>query len=155
MGRSTKPESALPFWQWNRKGHLRSVWAHRVLWSVSTLALVTLSCSGPGSPDSLVSLQHIRDEWRLAQEKLSAPEWVGDRAWEVGLQTVSFREKRGRFYCEGTYCNGCYYSSGTILYNGYVPEVIRHEAGHAILHRLGDRRWRCYEHQADCVINPR
>ena len=51
-----------------------------------------------------------------------------------------------------------YYLDGRAVYGHYNPSraeihycvgverVVRHEAGHAILHRLHEDTWRCYQH---------
>jgi len=53
--------------------------------------------------------------------------------------------KPGSFYCNGVQANGCY-GAGLIKWNVKTPQVIRHEAGHAILHKLREKYWYCYEH---------
>lgn len=87
----------------------------------------------------------IGAEFRIAQVKV-ATEYDRPAAWSVDVMSFVWRPVDGSFMCNGVSANGCYSTRGTIEYNLHMPEVIRHESGHAILHRLHDSRWKCYEH---------
>ena len=99
----------------------------------------------PGSPsptESLDAIKHV--EWQIAQEKLSKLPWSVE-AYKVERWDVKWRESDGPFYCGNVWANGCHIE-GTIVWNIQTPTVIRHEAGHAILYKLKDPRYKEYEH---------
>ena len=86
----------------------------------------------------------LRHEWSIGQERASS-RVTG--AYSVQPEQFHFEAMPGPFDCGGILANGCYSSgTGKIRYNRRTPDVIKHEAGHAILNRLGHPDWRCYEH---------
>lgn len=87
----------------------------------------------------------MRTEWNLAQVNLGRLGVVG--ADRIHPEEFRWQAMQGPFTCGKTkLANGCYSpKSHRIQYNVQTPRVVRHEAGHAILHRL-DLEWRCYEH---------
>ena len=111
-----------------------------ILW-----VLLLSACALPGAPSPVYpydATKHI--EWRIAQEKLSRPPWEVD-AFSVERWQVEWKESPGSFYCGEILTDGCYWK-GVITWNVQISTVIRHEAGHAILHKLKDPRWEAYEH---------
>jgi hypothetical protein len=111
------------------------------------LILALTSCTMPGSPDPGYDELKAK-EWQIAQDKLTQPPWNESRAYDVSPWHVNWREHEGTFDCGGVEANGCYKTQGggTVIWNTLTPTVIRHEAGHAILHKLGRKDWKCYEH---------
>ena len=75
-------------------------------------------------------------------------------AQSARIEQFSFQAVEGPFDCgdvRGT--QGCFLTKGNIIRYGVGHEyVVRHEAKHAILHALGDSRWRCVEHT--CLGTP-
>jgi hypothetical protein len=88
----------------------------------------------------------IHAEWIIAQSRLTC---LGTHNVEkVTPEQFSWEEIPGQFDCGfQSYKNGCYSPTLRLIqWNTQTPTVIRHEAGHAILHALGNPWWRCYEH---------
>jgi hypothetical protein len=110
--------------------------------------LLWTGCSTLFAPSEIVLKDEwptILREWKIAQDKLyERGVW---RAHLVGAEAFTFRSKPGPFMCGDIWANGCYeYPSQVITWNRQKPHVIRHEAGHAILRRLGYSCSSCYEH---------
>jgi hypothetical protein len=126
--------------------------SHPLVLALFFLVGVTISCTNMTGPE--IVPDWIKTEWSVTQEQLSAPEWVGSRAWSVQPESTKFTSHPGPFMCNGTMANGCFSTKEGIEYNERKRQVVRHEAGHAILYRLGDPRWRCVGHTADCVNQP-
>lgn len=100
------------------------------------------SISGPS--DAYHSI--IEAEFAIAQEKVAREYTI--QAWAVSVGDFSWQRHNGPFMCGDELANGCFhYPSRTITWNVQTPQVIRHEAGHALLYALGYYdKWRCYEH---------
>lgn len=99
--------------------------------------LGALSCSVT-SPSRLPAAYEevIRSEWGIAQNLLDS---VGvSRTGLVPPEVCTWVPHDGPFKCgnrEG--CNGCFTPvTFVVRWNIHTPRVIRHEAGHAILHFL-------------------
>ena len=89
-------------------------------------------------------------EWAIGQATL-AP-WVGERAYTVWPSMFRWVEQPGAFYCGDVWSNGCFHhESRRIEWNVLTPTVVRHEAMHAILWKLGDSRYQCVEHTEECT----
>ncbi len=89
----------------------------------------------------------IRAEWHIAQHILT--DIVGDKAFTVFPDHFRWQEETEMFACGKDYpaVHGCYaYEQKLITWNINAPTVIRHEAQHAILHKLKDSRWRTFPH---------
>jgi hypothetical protein len=117
---------------------------------VITLLLITASCRTHLGPK--IDLDPvIISEWGAAQVILIEQNWQDyfqiDR---VKPQMFNFTEHAEPFHCNGQLANGCFSPPWDITYNKQTPQVIRHEAGHAILYRVRDYRWRCFEHKEKC-----
>lgn len=112
------------------------------------LLLATAGLAGCGLPTGPGEIpEWIRGEWVIAQGKVATvygrPEGRG-----IPPEQVRWEAIEGTLECGGVKANGCYDPGRReIRYNSLTPEVVRHEAGHAILHILGDPRWRGYEHE--------
>lgn len=107
-------------------------------------ALCLLRCEATTSPDAIPD--HVRAEWAIAQQRVEA-HYDEPRARFIHPEQFGWRVKSDLFWCGDILANGCFSTpSGTITYNRHVPEVIRHEAGHAILWKLNHPDWRCWEH---------
>ena len=85
----------------------------------------------------------IEAEWAIGQLETVAV--IGDKAYEIWPHHFHWQEEPGPFMCGKILANGCYSSSKLIRWNIQTPTVIRHEAGHAILHKAGVR-WREWQH---------
>jgi hypothetical protein len=108
------------------------------------------SCHGsPASPGPHPIDPNIPREFRLAQTTV-ATEYDQPCAREVEWHQFVWVPVDGAFQCGGEEANGCFTPPRTIRYNFHTPTVLRHEAGHAILYRIGDPRWQCYEHDPGC-----
>ena len=107
------------------------------------LALALAGYATSTSPDEITPA--MRAEWQLAQVALSSHLWGRADALNVHPDTFRWTAINGPFSCAKVQANGCY-GNDHVQWNTRTPTVIRHEGGHAILERLGDRRWRCYEH---------
>lgn len=92
----------------------------------------------------------ILAEWHIAQDRLSS--LTGDaRVYDISPEQFRFREKEATFDCGGQLAVGCFTHgfgrAPTISYWTEKPTVIRHEAGHAILWKLGYECFPRYEHE--------
>lgn len=113
------------------------------------LCVALVRCGLSSHPTKFEITPEIRIEWGIAQLRLAT---VGlEDAYDVHPGMFRWREHPGPFKCGIYLANGCYtignsaIPSGLIRFNAETPTVVRHEAGHAILHKLGED-WRCYEH---------
>lgn len=127
---------------------------------LSALVLVAclgLGCLGPTSiADVMLSSREIDPavfpEWEIAQQILSSPPWSLPRSLDVRPDQFKWGAKETAFLCDGRESIGCYSPRFRLIqWNIQTPTVIRHEAGHAILHHLDDARYSCYEHEPRCV----
>lgn len=108
--------------------------------------LSTLACSGYLTSPTWVPRPPITTEWQLAQAEL-APQF-GDRVMHIHPMFFNWRRATGPFIdCGGVKAYGCFYPERRLIewHNDY-PQVIRHEAAHAILWRLGCPEWSTYGH---------
>jgi hypothetical protein len=85
----------------------------------------------------------IEAEFAIAQAKVAKGYTI--RAWGVSVGDFNWEKSYGPMLCGGELANGCFSTSGTITWNVYMPSVISHEGGHAILWKLG-KDWECFEH---------
>ena len=116
-----------------------------VLPTISLLLLFPLEGCNASLTRSKDVPQWLRVVWREGQERVERV--AGTDAYSVHPEQFEFVEKANPFYCDKVYAVGCYHSGQrSITYWSQQPKVIRHEAGHAILHVLGSDNWRCYEH---------
>lgn len=123
------------------------------VWSlVVILFALLIHCTLLDSPPTGISMpvsDWIRLEWNIAQS-IIATDWELDSAFGVHPDRFKFEEMPGPFKCgDMDLAAGCYKSSSkTIQYDVNSPNVVRHEAGHAILHALGGN-WKCYQHMCN------
>lgn len=96
--------------------------------------------TAPPLPGELVA-----HEFHLAQEKV-ANEYNRLGAWTLSPDDFKWHPHDGPFRCGDVKpADGCYSTGSHLIeYNIHTSWVIRHEAGHGILHLLGDDRWRCF-----------
>jgi len=101
----------------------------------------------------------MRTYWHQAQDELSQlkpPPWNAKRGrpgdpFNVRIEEFTFEASSLAFSCAGYLeTAGCFNPPRHIQYWASYPEVIKHEAKHAILYRLGDPRWKCIEHPGGC-----
>ena len=108
------------------------------------LLVCCLSCYSIVAPDAVYT-DVVNAEFAIAQVKVSAE--YNPRARLVSVDDFSWHDHDGPMMCGGVWANGCF---GTrpprIEFNSRTPSVIRHESGHAILWKIGDDRWKCFEH---------
>ena len=94
----------------------------------------------------------IYSEWVIGQELSS--QFVGDKAFSVHPEQFKWQSMPGPFDCGGVKANGCYTHGplrpGKIRWNAHTPQVIRHEAGHAILDKLGHPCGPKFQHNKKC-----
>lgn len=104
------------------------------------------------SPDEITP--EMAYHWEVGSRWLIEEPWNVDSRAVFNVKPEHFRWKVldvESFDCGGVEAVGCYDAdTATITWVRSVPEVIAHEAGHAILERLGDRRWDCFQHEEDC-----
>lgn len=128
----------------SRKEGNMGMWTHCQangrLSSVLLVWALLSSCSVATTPTDLNPA--IEAEWALAQQAVSTMR--GDTAaYGIWPTQFNWRESAGPFDCGGDLANGCFEANRRrITWNTQTPNVIRHEAGHAILWKLGDDRWR-------------
>lgn len=107
-----------------------------------------LSCDATPTRNSSIT-EEIRMYWAQGQEALEP--YVGQRAYLVHPDQFTFEQHPGPFKCgdiEDVY--GCFHPWGQRI-EWWDIRVIRHEAQHAILWRLSDSRYKCVEHEPDCI----
>lgn len=116
-----------------------------------------MSCTLPTGPSEISETGVEQTEWDIAISALA------DRdvpMWKLAtLDWTEFRYKQhdGMFYCGDILTAGCYdYTLGLIEWTVTESYVLRHEMGHAILHRLGYKCWRDYQHPGtdSCPVVP-
>lgn len=82
-------------------------------------------------------------EWAIAQRE-TVP-YVGEAAYGVWPDQFNWSVEMDAFDCDGDEYpdNGCFNTlHRRITWNIQTPNVIRHEAGHAIMWKLGHPDWR-------------
>jgi hypothetical protein len=126
-----------------------------MIMSMLQIAMISLlRCDTHTGPTKPLEDFIIR-EWGIAQMKLIEEGWADEfQITRVLPEQFDFRPRAGTFPCGDAYeANGCFSPPNNIIYNLDTPTVIRHEAGHAILYKLGDDRWKCYEHSEACITS--
>ena len=104
-----------------------------MVYVVLTLAL--FGCRSTTSPDAIEYFEVVQAEWKFAQDFLAPV--VGEKVYNIGWDMFSWKAYNGSFSCgEWPSVNGCV-DGNTIYWNILTPGVIRHEAAHAILRKLG------------------
>jgi len=115
------------------------------------LTLILLACDTATKPTPLPDF--IVSEWGTAQMKLINEGWDTEfNVRRILPEMFSIFPRMGQFYCGDVLANGCFDPPSTIIYNFDTPQVIRHEALHAILYKLKHPGWVCPEHAEKCVI---
>jgi hypothetical protein len=113
------------------------------------ILVVFAACAGGPTGPNVVTDEEaiIKAEWKIAQAKIKK-DFGLTKADLILPNLFTFKAIDGPFKCANVEdANGCYHGShGLIEWNRQTPTVIRHEAGHAILHYLDHPEWRCYEH---------
>lgn len=90
----------------------------------------------------------ISAEWLIGQENVHP--LVGDRAYEIFAHNFRWKQKDALFNCDGVLTNGCFWSSRDLIaWNTNTPTVVRIEAEHAILWKLGHPEWITFPHRVD------
>lgn len=103
-----------------------------------------LGCISPLTPTGDLPAW-VHDEWAVGQESVEA--LIGPEAHTIHPEMFQWEAVDGVFDCGGKRANGCFSPSRRLVrYNTETPSVVRHEAGHAILWKLGRECWRDYEH---------
>jgi len=113
------------------------------------LMLGIASCASTIGPKTLDPI--IVAEWKSGQEELVEAGWPKHRVQIFVPQLFKFKKFDDTFECGPVVANGCFQPPKTIMYNAQTPHAIRHEAGHAILYRMGVWCWRDWKHEAGCV----
>jgi len=119
--------------------------------TLTVLAWVNIlaSCRIPTQPGDVST--EMWEEWRIAQNDLAQTKWgLGAKPFQVQPTEVEWVGVDGQVECAGVLLDGCYSTDRIITWNINVDGVIRFEAGHAVLHILGDARWACYGHTPEC-----
>lgn len=122
----------------------------KILWSVA-LTISFATCSSLPTSSNHAMGEPYDSEWAIAQRRLICLGYHADR---VPPTSVGWESRDGSFFCGDIEANGCYIpEKRLIIWNTQTPNVIRHEAGHAILHRLlgSNLDWHCYEHGNDGI----
>jgi hypothetical protein len=114
------------------------------------IIIIFAACAGgPTGPDEVALNEEaiIEAEWAIAQAKIKK-DYCLEKVDLIKSYLFTFKAIDGPFKCgDKEDRNGCYHPNhGLIEWNRQTPTVIRHEAGHAILHYLDHPDWRCYEH---------
>jgi hypothetical protein len=114
------------------------------------LLLASASCTLPLSPNlaNLTNMEWAEGYWRQAQTELSmmVPPPKGD-PFKVRISHFRFRVEADQFQCGPVVAVGCFYPGVRLIrYAVAYPQVLTHEAKHAILWKLKDNRWACIEH---------
>jgi hypothetical protein len=113
-----------------------------VCWAVSQCG-----CSfSPTAPSAVIDTSVISQYWSMGIEQLKEAGVVTTLVWG----DFEWRAVDDYFDCGGVRTSGCYDSStGVIYYNIQEPDAIRHETGHAVLHRMGYSNWREWQHDKE------
>jgi len=122
-------------------------WIGLLVTAVFVLFSLPGCSAGPAGPTEIP--EWIRVEWAIGECRVAALNPPPKRNPQANLlDGYRFIEEPGVFRCGNQpEANGCHsYGSRTIRYNVQTPTVIRHEAGHAILHALSDPRASEFEH---------
>ena len=121
----------------------------------AALLLWLAACNTPTGPsgDSLEGVKPwMHAYWAQAQRELKAmPIPPRKDPFSVSITRIKFRGEPEWFMCGSIKTAGCFHDGGPLIrYYVGAPEVIRHEAKHAILWALGDARYHCIEHPEPC-----
>lgn len=110
------------------------------------LAFVLLGCDIATSPDPWTSLdvETIEYYWAVGIKQLEECGVKTELKWDDFV----WKETNSVIDCAGTLTGGCY-RDGLIEYWVDQPDAIRHEAGHAVLHRMGYEDWRLWQHDPE------
>jgi len=123
---------------------------------LSTFLLLLIGC--PLLPTSYDPLEQgiepwMRSQWHTAQNELSQlvpiPHDPRRRrgVFDISIDRFTFRKEPDIFKCGPITTYGCFHPGGRLIrWWGGSPDVVKHEAKHAILWALGDSRWPCIEH---------
>lgn len=114
--------------------------------------LAVVSCM-PTAPSELPSAHEevIQSEWAIAQRLLSD---VGvTRSDLVTPDQCTWIPHDGPLPYNGGYANGLF-TPYTVRWNVRTPTVLRHEAGHAILYKLGHACKSCWSVDATISLHP-
>jgi len=107
-----------------------------------------VGCDATPTRDTTIP-DSFREQWAIGQERLQP--YVGARAYLVYPEQFTFEKRDEPFQCgdiDGAW--GCFWApQGRIEW--FDVRVLAHESQHAILWKLGDSRWRCVEHEPDCI----
>jgi hypothetical protein len=86
--------------------------------------------------------------WNEAIELLAKKEVPRGAMGRLSWTRFAYRKHEGLFYCGNVLTAGCYSpSSGVIQWTVTEAYVLRHEYGHAILHKLDYRCWRDFQEE--------
>ena len=114
---------------------------------VSVFSLIQLStqllmgCNNAFSPTPITD-PLITQGFAEGQKIVAAMNPVGD-PFTVRADEFRWEKMAGRFTCgDVAGVQGCFTEPNRVRYTAGALDVIGHEAGHAILFRLGDPRWR-------------
>jgi hypothetical protein len=103
---------------------------------VYAMLMGLLGCYNPTGPDNTVEyIEIVQIEWKIAQD-FFAPV-VGNKVYNVGWEQFGWKAHDGAFACGKWTSNGCLENGKVIHWNIHTPGVIKHEAAHAILKKLG------------------
>ena len=127
--------------QWSSSTDMRYA---ALLFFTSCAAIASLT--GPGEDILPGEEKIISEEWAICRERLVV---LGiDEAKAIPWTDFKWRSEAYPFKCNGIEAGGCYSTSSKLIrWWRERPTVIRHECGHAILHVLGYKCWKCYEHE--------
>lgn len=118
-------------------------------WPLLAVMLASSCMYAPTAPSEVPDWVH--PYWQQAQRELIAVGYV--RAGEIPPNWFRFiahppDPRCGNCYYLGTqWVYGHYGTFGGVHYCTEARHVVRHEAGHAILHKLGSKKWMCWEHK--------
>jgi hypothetical protein len=102
-----------------------------------------ISASFDAAPVVASQIETLPGFWESAQRRLDAD--YGVSTYHIPASSFRFYSHPGSFDCGGVSANGCY-RHGEIHYNVTMPQVLEHEAMHAMLHMTRDARWKCVGH---------
>jgi hypothetical protein len=117
------------------------------------LAIGGLGCATSTSPSGLPPAYEavIRSEWAIAQRMLAE---AGVDRTELAVPELCTWIPHDGGFGDGGYTNGLFTpNSFTIKWNIHTPTVLRHEAGHAILHFLDHPCRSCWSVDSTITIH--
>jgi hypothetical protein len=93
----------------------------------------------------------MRIWWHDAQNELSQLPGIKGDVFGVKIDGFMFVRREAPFRCGPVEeAVGCFLPGiSTIWWYAGTPGVIKHEAQHAILWKLGDKRWSCFGHTGE------